>query len=116
MLFVGAATVRNLIGTQTNISDTGVLTSPKLNAADSAAELSALMGFNVSDIPSNAEAAESTKYTVHGQFAEIEYGLREQTVTFRKAMGSGDISGDYNNYNCVKTVIVNDMEVTCKNR
>lgn len=47
-------------------------------------------------------------------FAEIIYTNETDTLYYRTAKGSEDISGDYNDYENVETVTVNDNDVTIK--
>ena len=47
-------------------------------------------------------------------FAEITYSTETDTLYYRTAKSSEDISGDYNNYSEIETVVINDIDVTIK--
>lgn len=49
-----------------------------------------------------------------GEFAEITYTNETDTLYYRTAKSSEDISGDYTDYADVETVIINDNDVTIK--
>ena len=49
-----------------------------------------------------------------GAFAEITYTNETDTLYYRTAKGTEDISGDYNNYTDIETVIINNNDVTIK--
>lgn len=49
-----------------------------------------------------------------GEFAEITYTNETDTLYYRTAKSSEDISGDYNDYTDVETVTINDNDVTIK--
>lgn len=49
-----------------------------------------------------------------GEFAQITYTNETDTLYYRTAKDSEDISGDYNNYTDIETVTINDNDVTIK--
>lgn len=84
---------------------------------DSLAELSKVLGFSVSEIKNIPFEVTRTVYTNGwNEFAQVEYQgeSQEESVLFRKARGTDDISGDYNVYSDVKEITVNNMAVTLK--
>lgn len=52
--------------------------------------------------------------TMSGKMIQVFYGDDEKKVCIRKEAGSGDISGDYNQYAQAKTVEINGTDVTMK--
>lgn len=66
--------------------------------AGSAQELSNNVGFDVEDVPVLFNSATDVHYTAIGDIAQIVYTTADNEVTWRKAPGSDDISGDYNTY------------------
>ena len=61
-------------------------------------ELSNNVGFDVEDVPVLFNSATDVHYTAIGDIAQIVYTTADNEVTWRKALGSDDISGDYNTY------------------
>ena len=49
-----------------------------------------------------------------GAFAQITYTNETDTLYYRTAKGSEDISGDYNDYSEIETVVIHDNDVTIK--
>ena len=81
----------------------------------SAAELSEQAGFQVTDLTGLPFEAENTTYTwCWGEFAQIEYTGNADTVLYRRAAGNDDISGDYNEYEQVKTEQIGNVTITVK--
>ena len=81
---------------------------------DSAAALSAAVGFEVDDIdlPFTHEQAEYISYW--HELAEIDYTGEGKTARYRKAAGTEDCSGDYNAYTDVTGLEANGTTVTLK--
>ncbi len=81
---------------------------------DSAAALSAAVGFEVNDIdlPFTPEQTEYISYW--HELAEIDYTGEGKTVCYRKTAGTEDCSGDYNVYTDVTELEANGMTVTLK--
>ena len=81
---------------------------------DSAAALSAAVGFEEDDIDLQF-TPEQTEYISywHG-LAEIDYTGEGKTARYRKAAGTEDCSGDYNVYTDVTEFEVGSMTVTLK--
>lgn len=83
--------------------------------AASAEELSELVNFEVKDIAGLPFAPEKESYTAFGKdMAQITYEGQGQTCTFRKSVGSGDNSGDYNAYSAVEEISVGEVTATLK--
>ena len=73
-------------------------------------------GFSM-ELPSTLpEGYESDGFQViPGEILEADYvGKDEAKLCIRKATGTDDPSGDYNEYNTVKTITVEDVSVTIK--
>ena len=80
----------------------------------SVAELSALAGFPVSDLSDLPFAPDEAGYSLIGDLAQIGYQAGEDRLTYRKAPGNEDISGDYNVYAAETEVSVGHTLVTLK--
>ena len=81
---------------------------------DSAAALSAAVGFEVNDIDLPF-TPEQTKYISYWhELAEIDYSGEGKTARYRKAAGTEDCSGDYNVYTDVTELEANGVTVTLK--
>ncbi len=52
--------------------------------------------------------------SIAGTLAQIVYSNGTNDITYRMAEGTDDISGDYTNYDKVKEITVNDLNVTFK--
>lgn len=93
----------------------GVQVVPDLVEASSAEELSALVGFTVSDVAGLPFEAAEAAYTAYcGEMAEIRYRNDEAEAVFRKSAGSEDISGDYGTYDTVLELAVGGITATLK--
>ena len=81
---------------------------------DSAAALSAAVGFEVNDIglPFTPEQTEYISYW--HELAEIDYTGAGKTARYRKAAGTEDCSGDYNVYTDVTEFEAGSITVTLK--
>lgn len=81
---------------------------------DSAAALSAAVGFEVNDIdlPFTPEQTEYISYW--HELAEIDYTGEGKTACYRKAAGTEDCSGDYNVYTDVTEFEAGSITVTLK--
>ncbi len=80
-------------------------------------ELSKAIGFDMEELNNLPFQPKSTFYaTVAGDLAEIiYYGNNDsEEICYRKALGSEDISGDYNNYTVETTTEINGHTVTLK--
>ena len=82
--------------------------------ASSAAELSALAGFPVSDLSELPFTPEEVLYSLIGDLAQIDYRAGEDRLTYRKGPGEEDISGDYNLYEQEETADVGGVAVTLR--
>lgn len=78
-------------------------------------ELSAAVGFPVSEVEGLLFAVENEVYTSYwDEIAQIEYTGEGETAVFRKGTGTDDVSGDYNVYSNVKEITVGANTVTLK--
>lgn len=81
----------------------------------SAEELSAAMGFPVEELTALPFAPEETSYSnFFDETAQVAYRSGDASVTFRKALGSEDISGDYNQYADVREEQIGNLTITLK--
>ena len=82
----------------------------------SAYEAAQLAGFEVTFPESVPGYSQRLYQAIEGQMVQCIYSEGEQSVLIRKAVddGSGDISGDYNEYDEVSTVDVDGSKVTEK--
>ena len=77
-------------------------------------ELSKNVGFDMKDIPVLFNAATDVQYTAIDDLAQIVYTTADNEVTWRKAPGSDDISGDYNVYATIVEKEIDGITVTIK--
>ena len=78
-------------------------------------ELSEKVGFEVrapQALPFDPESIEYSSYW--GDFAQVDYDGEGMHMTYRVSSGSGDISGDYNDYADTAKLSIGDAEVTLK--
>ncbi|MEA5051490.1 MAG: hypothetical protein VB021_08510 [Oscillospiraceae bacterium] len=82
----------------------------------SAEELSGQIGFPVSDVRSLPFEATSAVYlSCWGETAEIDYtGADGQTAAYRKSVGTGDNSGNYDTFADTEQVAAGDVTATVK--
>ena len=93
---------------------TGLCVNPMQNYA-SAEELSKAAGFNVPEIKSLPFKPSETEYMTLGEgFAQITYLSDDDRLIYRKSPDKEDNSGNYNPYDYVGAVSVNDIKVTVK--
>lgn len=88
---------------------------PDIVEYTSTRELSSSVGFEVKDVKNIPFEVEEIKYISYWkELAEIVYSGDENTLIFRMSEGSDDNSGDYNEYEEVKSYSVDDYTVTLK--
>ena len=81
----------------------------------SAEELSNAVGFNVPEIKSLPFKPSETEYMTLGEgFAQITYLSDDDRLIYRKSTDKEDNSGNYNPYDYVGEVSVNDIKATVK--
>ena len=81
----------------------------------SAEELSKAVGFNLFEINNLPFKAKETNYiAIDKDFAEINYSGEENSLTYRKSVGTEDNSGDYNVYDYSGEIEINKIKVTVK--
>lgn len=82
---------------------------------EDAAALSEAVGFPVEDLTSLPfEVRQVTYYSFFNDLAEIDYVGDEQSLSYRKAKGTEDISGDYNEYPNERHLTINDWDILLK--
>ncbi|MDO5378397.1 MAG: hypothetical protein Q4G52_08685 [Clostridia bacterium] len=74
-----------------------------------------LVGFDF-EVPDAVDGKERTAIRVdaEGKLVEVVYGNEDEKTVIRKAEGSEDISGDYNQYVESNTITVGELQVTMK--
>ena len=81
----------------------------------SAQELSDAVGFAAPQTSYLPFKAAETAYSDFWGMAQVDYtGAGGETASLRKAPGTDDVSGDYNEYSDVKTIPVGGLSVTLK--
>lgn len=91
----------------------GIYISEEYKSAD---ELSAAVGFAISDLTNIPFEYSKALYYNNAGYAEIQYIGNEDTLVFRKSVGMEDNSGDYNDYPVVKSVNVKNIQATMKGK
>ena len=92
-----------------------VLTGSAVVDCSSADKLSQVVNFTVEDLEGLPFQVEQRDYTAYqAELAEITYSGEDQTAVFRKSPGSGDISGNYEDFETVSEVSVSPYTVTLK--
>lgn len=81
---------------------------------DSAAALSAAVGFEVNDIDLPVTPKQTEYISYWHELAEIDYTGEGKTACYRKAAGTEDCSGDYNVYTDVTEFEAGSITVTLK--
>ncbi len=77
--------------------------------------LSEAVGFPVEDLTSLPfEVRQVTYCSYFNDFAEIDYTGDNQSLSYRKAKGTEDISGDWNEYSNERHLTVNDWDILLK--
>ena len=85
-----------------------------LTEHETLADLAKTVGFDVT-LPAVDKAYKETAFIdISGTTADVRFADDEDTITFRKAKGSDDISGDNNTYKANKTIAVKDVSVSVK--
>lgn len=81
----------------------------------SVGELSKAVGFNLFEINNLPFKAKETNYiAIDKDFAEINYSGDDNSLTYRKSVGTEDNSGDYNVYDYSGEIEINKIKVTVK--
>lgn len=83
----------------------------------SATELAAAVGFSIPELSSVPFSVTQTIYTAtDDHLAEVQYtgNADSETLILRKSEGTGDISGDYTQYEQTSTIEINGISVTEK--
>ena len=92
-----------------------MVTGTAVVACSSADKLSQVVNFTVEDLEGLPFQVEQRDYTAYqAELAEITYSGEDQTAVFRKSPGSGDISGNYEDFETVSEVSVSPYVVTLK--
>lgn len=88
---------------------------PRIQDASSLAELSGLVGFEVSPAAALPFTPEEMAYCAYwNELAQIQYSGQGQTATYRQSVGESDNSGDYTAYRDVTKITAGGLSVTLK--
>ena len=102
------------ISKKADTKDEDVQIPNPLTEHETLADLVKAVGFDVT-LPAVDKAYQETAFIdISGETADVRFADGEDTITFRKAKGSDDISGDYNTYNENKTITVKGVSVSVK--
>ena len=78
-------------------------------------ELSKAVGFDMFELNNLPFKAKETNYiAIDKDFAEINYSGEENSLTYRKSVGTEDNSGDYNVYDYSGEIEINKIKVALK--
>lgn len=112
ILLVGSIIIHN---TSNVLDESPIQMESDIVEFGSLEELSEGVGFTVNEIQEVPFEVEAVKYTSFwGEFAEIEYQGKNNTLTLRMAARSGDVSGDYSEYADIENHRINDYDITMK--
>lgn len=115
VLLIGATVIPNVLKNGQTDDPLVYEQSNGIAYADNAEALSAYVGFPVNEISSLPfEATEITYLAYEREMAEISYANEEQTLYFRKSIGTEDNSGDYDTYDTLSQITVKDCPITIK--
>ena len=102
------------ISKKADTKDEDVQIPNPLTEHETLADLAKAVGFEVT-LPTVDKAYQETAFIdISGETADVRFADGEDTITFRKAKGSDDISGDYNTYKESKTITVKGVSVSVK--
>ena len=102
------------ISKKADTKDEDVQIPNPLTEHETLADLVKAVGFDVT-LPAVDKAYQETAFIdISGETADVRFADGEDTITFRKAKGSDDISGDYNTYKESKTITVKGVSVSVK--
>ena len=102
------------ISKKADTKDEDVQIPNPLTEHETLADLAKTVGFEVT-LPVVDKAYKETAFIdISGETADVRFADGEDTITFRKAKGSDDISGDYNTYKENKTITVKGVSVSVK--
>lgn len=115
ILLIGATVIPNILKNG-QTGDPLVYEQPGgIAYADNAVALSSYVGFPVNEISSLPFEATKITYLVYDrELAEISYANEEQTLYFRKSIGTEDNSGDFNTYDTLSKITIKDCSITIK--
>lgn len=116
LLLVGGVVIRNVTTVDPDLSGEYVANPvAQIVACSSIEELSQTAGFSVEELHALPFAVQSTSYEwCWDKWAEVTYTGKKNSVEYRKAVGTEDISGDYTEYVQITTETVHGVEVTIK--
>ena len=102
------------ISKKADTKDEDVQIPNPLTEHETLADLAKTVGFDVT-LPTLDKAYKETAFIdISGTIADVRFADDEDTITFRKAKGSDDISGDNKTYKENKTIAVKDVSVSVK--
>lgn len=111
-LFVGSYLVYSTINPSSELPQQVI---PDITTYRSVKDLSKAVGFNVRQVQKLPFEAEEIRFTSYWKkTAQIDYTGKDQAVSYRMSAGDEDVSGDYNQYTSVKSILSDDISVTIK--
>ena len=116
LLIAGAAVLPKVLQPASPSLPSGVQ-NPTSNIVEvsSFEALSEAVGFTVEEVTAPPFTVSEIRYAAFmDQMAQVSYLGDDQVLTFRKAAGTEDPSGDYNSYSDLKSLTVGDISVTLK--
>lgn len=116
LLIAGAAVLPKVLQPASPSLPSGVQ-NPTSNIVEvsSFEALSEAVGFTVEEVTAPPFTVSEIRYAAFmDQMAQVSYLGDDQVLTFRKAAGTEDPSGDYNSYSDLKTLTMGDISVTLK--
>lgn len=116
LLLVGGVVIRNVTTVEPDLSGEYVENPVgEIVECSSIEELSQTAGFPVEELHALPFTVQSTSYKwCWDKMAEVEYTGKKNSVEYRKAVGTEDISGDYREYAQSTKETINGVEVTIK--
>ena len=93
----------------------GVMVTNQIETVEGVDALAAKTGIPIEELTGLPFAATQREYTSYwGELAEIRYIGESETLRYRKSRGTGDNSGDYNQYTQETTLTIFGCVVTLK--
>ena len=115
ILLIGAMVIPNVLRNGQTDDPLVYEQSDGIAYADNAEALSSYVGFPVNEMSSLPfEATEVTYLAYDKELAEISYANEEQTLYFRKSIGTKDNSGDFDTYDTLSQIAIKNCTITIK--
>ena len=100
---------------QTKEPEQGIMATAQIETVESLNALSEKTGIPMAELTDLPFAVEHTEYVSYwNELAEIQYFGAEDTLRYRKSLGTEDNSGDYNVYARETQILLSNYSVTLK--